>query len=404
MKKSILASLLVFLALGAAAQTENPRGIYRLMTLIGKSGEVNSPYHQYKVCTDSLTLMVVFQRDNVFSMSNNDRKVFNYTGDQPKSDDDKSILIYDSNAEHFTMKWWSDYPYHMIFPQNDWCVEKYQSGQYTKESRIAFEALTGKAGIDAKNPLTGTWRLIGEVDELRDLKKGLSKLHEKYPSSRYFNTFMILSPKNVVRVNGSGGFVVDAVYDGKKEKYREFGEMLFTHFGVSGPVILSASAVIGPLLRKKELKLCIDLKPALTEEQLDQRILRDFSENLNRELRNSLSALLPAKMIPEVIAQSGIAPGRRVHDITREERAALVRALKKLSFTLIGLRGYNEAVITKGGVSVKEVNPSTMESKKVQGLYFAGEILDLDAMTGGFNLQIAWSTGYLAGKNAAAEE
>ena len=104
MKKSILASLLVFLALGAAAQTENPRGIYRLMTLIGKSGEVNSPYHQYKVCTDSLTLMVVFQRDNVFSMSNNDRKVFNYTGDQPKSDDDKSILIYDSNAEHFTMK------------------------------------------------------------------------------------------------------------------------------------------------------------------------------------------------------------------------------------------------------------------------------------------------------------
>ena len=190
------------------------------------------------------------------------------------------------------------------------------------------------------------------------------------------------------------------VFDGKKEKYREFGEMLFTHFGVSGPVILSASAVIGPLLRKKELKLCIDLKPALTEEQLDQRILRDFSENLNRELRNSLSALLPAKMIPEVIAQSGIAPERRVHDITREERAALVRALKKLTFTLIGLRGYNEAVITKGGVSVKEVNPSTMESKKVQGLYFAGELLDLDAMTGGFNLQIAWSTGYLAGKKA----
>ena len=192
------------------------------------------------------------------------------------------------------------------------------------------------------------------------------------------------------------------VFDGKKEKYREFGEMLFTHFGVSGPVILSASAVIGPLLRKKELKLCIDLKPALTEEQLDQRILRDFSENLNRELRNSLSALLPARMIPEVIAQSGVAPERRVHDITREERAALVRALKKLSFTLIGLRGYNEAVITKGGVSVKEVNPSTMESKKVQGLYFAGELLDLDAMTGGFNLQIAWSTGYLAGKNAGA--
>lgn len=216
MKKSILASLLVSFAMGASAQTENPRGIYRLMTLIGKSGEVNSPYHQYKVCTDSLTLMVVFQRNNVFSMSNNDRKVFNYTGDQPKSEDDKSILIYDSNAEHFSLKWWSDYPYHMIFPHNDWCVEKYQSGQYTEESRIAFDAMTGKAEVDAKNPLTGIWRLIGEMDELRDLKKGLSKLHEQYPDSKYFNTFMIFSPNNVVRVNGSGGFVVDAVYDGKK--------------------------------------------------------------------------------------------------------------------------------------------------------------------------------------------
>jgi hypothetical protein len=173
MRKIILTLLLVSFAVGATAQTENPRGIYRLMTLVGKNGEVNSPFHQYKVCTDSLTLMVVFQRNDVFSISNNDHMVFNYTGDQPKSEDDKSILVYDSNAEHFTEKWWSEYPYHMIFPHNDWCVEKYKSGEYTEESRTAFDALTGKAEVDASNPLSGTWRLIGYVDELRDVKKEL---------------------------------------------------------------------------------------------------------------------------------------------------------------------------------------------------------------------------------------
>ena len=216
MKKSILALLLVSLALGAAAQTENPRGIYKLMTLIGKNGEVNSPFHQYKICTDSLTLMVVFQRNNVFTMNNNDRQVFNYTGDQPKSDEDKSILIYDSNGEHFTEKWWSDFRGHTIFPENDWCVEKYQSGQYTAESRACFDAMSGKAEVDAANPLSGTWRMIGMVDELRDVKKALPRLHEQYPNSRYFNRFQIFSPKNIVRVDGSGGYVVDAVYDGKK--------------------------------------------------------------------------------------------------------------------------------------------------------------------------------------------
>ena len=216
MKKTILTLLFAALWVGATAQTENPRGIYRLMTIIGKSGEVNSPFHQYKICNDSLTLMVVFQRNDFFRITNNDRQVFNYTGDQPKSEEDKSILVYDSNAEHFTEKWWSDYTYHMIFPTNDWCTEKYESGQYTKESRIAFDAMTGKAEVDAGNPLTGTWRLIGLVDELRDIKKRLPKLHEDYADSRYFNTFIVLSPKNMVRVNGSGGFIVDAVCDGKK--------------------------------------------------------------------------------------------------------------------------------------------------------------------------------------------
>ena len=216
MKKTLTTILLALASLAVQAQTENPRGIYRLMTLVGKNGEVNSPFHQYKICTDSLTLMVVFGRNNVFSMNNNDHQVFNYTGDQPKSDDDKSILIYDSNAEHFSEKWWSDYRGHMIFPENDWCVEEYQSGQYTAESRACFDAMSGKAEVDAKNSLTGTWRMIGMVDELRDVKKRLPKLHEEYTQSRYFNDFMILSPKHVVRVDRGGGFVVNATYDGKK--------------------------------------------------------------------------------------------------------------------------------------------------------------------------------------------
>ena len=216
MKTTLTTILLALASLAVQAQTENPRGIYRLMTLVGKNGEVNSPFHQYKICTDSLTLMVVFQRNNVFTMNNNDHQVFNYTGDQPKSDDDKSILIYDSNAEHFSEKWWSDFRGHMIFPENDWCVEKYQSGQYTAESRACFDAMTGKAEVDAKNPLSGTWRMIGMVDELRDVKKRLSKLHEEYTQSRYFNDFMILSPNFISPAPEVKTHVVDATYDGKK--------------------------------------------------------------------------------------------------------------------------------------------------------------------------------------------
>ena len=190
------------------------------------------------------------------------------------------------------------------------------------------------------------------------------------------------------------------ILDGSKEKYREFGEMLFTHFGVSGPVILSASAVAGPLLKKKELKLLIDLKPALSAEQLDRRILRDFSEALNKDLRNALTDLFPARLISEVLFQAGLDPSLKVRDITKEERGRLVRTTKGLLFTLTGLRGFTEVIVTKGGVSVKDVDPSTMQSKVVKDLFFAGELLDLDAMTGGFNLQIAWSTGFLAGKSA----
>ena len=187
-----------------------------------------------------------------------------------------------------------------------------------------------------------------------------------------------------------------------KKLYTDFGEMLFTHFGVSGPMILSASASIKPAFFKDfahDMTLKIDLKPALDKEQLDKRILKDFEEAKNKQYKNSIQKLLPSKMIPIIIRLSGIDPDKQVNEITKEERARLVELLKGLPMTIIGLRGWNEAIITKGGVSVKQVNPSTMESKLVKGLYFAGELLDLDAMTGGFNLQIAWSTGYLAGNS-----
>jgi hypothetical protein len=189
------------------------------------------------------------------------------------------------------------------------------------------------------------------------------------------------------------------ILKGNKVLYEEFGEMLFTHFGVSGPVLLSASSYVAARLRKEPLTLSIDLKPALTEEQLDARILRDFEEVKNKQFKNSLDQLLPSKMIPVIIDRSGIAPEKKVNEITREERHRIVTAIKDFKLTLTGLRGYNEAIITQGGVSVREVNPSTMESKLMKGLYFAGEVLDLDAVTGGYNLQIAWSTGHLAGSS-----
>ena len=194
-----------------------------------------------------------------------------------------------------------------------------------------------------------------------------------------------------------------SITDGKKKLYEEFGEMLFTHYGVTGPVILSASSVVGKTLRKKELTLHIDLKPALSEEQLDKRILREFDANHNKQYKNSIDSLFPAKLKPIMIELSEIEPEKKVNEITKEERQRLVHLIKDFTMTLTGLRSYNEAIITKGGVSVKEIDPGTMESKKMKGLYFAGEVLDLDAVTGGYNLQIAWSTGYLAGINAGCD-
>ena len=191
--------------------------------------------------------------------------------------------------------------------------------------------------------------------------------------------------------------VAVCIKDSNKTLYEDFGELLFTHFGVSGPTVLSASSYVIDIIRTKELELVIDLKPALNEQQLDERVLRDFEENKNRKFANSLDKLLPKSLIPVIIDRSGINPDKKVNEIKKEERRNLIKLIKNFNLTLTGLRGFNEAIITHGGVSVKEIDPGTMESKLIKNLHFAGEIIDVDAVTGGYNLQIAWSTGFLAG-------
>ena len=188
------------------------------------------------------------------------------------------------------------------------------------------------------------------------------------------------------------------VTDTQKNKviFTDFGEMLFTHFGVSGPLILSASAHMRPM-EKKRYRISIDLKPALTEEQLDKRVQRDFSENINRNFINALNGLLPKKLVPVIVKLFGIPASVKVNSITKEQRLTLVHLLKNLCLTVNAYRPVDEAIVTSGGVKVSELDPKTMQSKIVKGLYFAGEVIDADAYTGGFNLQIAFSTGFLAG-------
>ena len=197
------------------------------------------------------------------------------------------------------------------------------------------------------------------------------------------------------------------IFDAEKDKkiYEDFGEMIFTHFGVSGPIILSASAHlvryknIEELLHNKKISLILDLKPALDEKKLNDRILRDFSEQKNKQFKNSLDKLLPRKLIPVIIEKSGINADKKINEISKKEREKLVKSIKEYIVKIKDFRPIDEAIITSGGISIKEINPKTMESKKVSGLYFAGEIIDVDAYTGGFNLQIAYSTGYVAGLN-----
>ena len=189
------------------------------------------------------------------------------------------------------------------------------------------------------------------------------------------------------------------IKNGKKVLYEDFGEMMFTHFGVTGPMILSASAHIGAKLAKApngELSAYLDLKPALTKEQLDARILREFEAGPNKQFKNVIGVLFPSSLTPVMLELGGIPAEKKIHDISREERQHFIDLIKAFPFTITGMGEFKEAIITRGGVSVKEINPGTMESKKISGLYFAGEVLDLDAVTGGYNLQIAWATAYLA--------
>lgn len=185
-----------------------------------------------------------------------------------------------------------------------------------------------------------------------------------------------------------------------KVLYSEFGEMLFTHFGISGPVILSGSSYIVKNIKKGEkVDISIDLKPALSKETLDARVLREFGEFANKDFRNSLGNILPKSLIPVIIRLSGINQFKKVNEVTKEERKRFVEFIKDFPLTVKDTRGFNEAIITQGGVCVKDINPATMESKHIKGLFFAGEVIDVDALTGGYNLQIAWSTGWLAGKS-----
>ncbi len=204
---------------------------------------------------------------------------------------------------------------------------------------------------------------------------------------RFCETLMGLSLKNVA---------INIKDEKNKTVYTDFGEMLFTHFGVSGPIILSASSHL--IEKKDKFTIHLDLKPALDEKTLDKRILRDFKENINKDFKNALNDLLPQKIIPVIINLSGIDENKKVNEITKEERKNLISSIKDMKLTVLGPTGFNDAVITRGGISVDEINPHSMESNIVKGLYFAGEIIDVDGYTGGYNLQIAFSTGKLAGE------
>lgn len=282
------------------------------------------------------------------------------------------------------------------------CVEKIEC----EDSRVTGVVLCGGRKIEADAVIVATggmsYQATGSTgDGYRFAEESGHKVTECMPSLVPFNA----QEEWVAKLQGlSLKNVLVTIYDGKKKLYEDFGEMLFTHFGVSGPLILSASAAIKQNTIKKPLQMFIDLKPALSYEALDKRILREFDDAKNKQFKNSINKLLPSKMIPVIIGLSGIDPDKKVNEISKGEREGLVNLLKKLPVTLNGTRQWNEAIVTKGGISTKDINPSTMESKIIKNLYFAGEVLDLDALTGGYNLQIAWSTGALAGKSINKEE
>lgn len=264
-----------------------------------------------------------------------------------------------------------------------------------KGVKLKNEELSADAVILATGgisyPSTGSTgdgiRWAGEMGH--DLKPLLQSLVPLETKETFVEELMGLSLKNVEA----------SVYDSRdKLLYKDFGEMLFTHFGVSGPIIISASAVVNERLAKEQLKLYIDLKPAMSHEELDKRVLREFDMNKTKQFKNAVTPLFPGKLAPVMVKLSGINPDIKVCEIKANERSNFVSLMKKLPLTITGLRPFTEAIVTRGGVSVKDINPKTMESKRIKNLYFAGEMIDVDAYTGGFNLQIAWSTGMAAGK------
>lgn len=260
------------------------------------------------------------------------------------------------------------------------CGVKAQGREYRSNSVLI--ACGGKS-----YPLTGStgdgYRLVESAGHtVTELKPSLVPIVSE---DKFCAELMGLSLRNITL----------KLYDGEKVIYSELGEMLFTHFGVSGPLVLSASSHIRNM-QKNRFKFVIDLKPALSSEQLDARIQRDFAENLNRDFINGIRKLLPAKLIPVIVRLSGISPERKINSITKDERRKFGELIKNFPVRVSGFRPIDEAIITSGGISVREINPKTMESKLVKNLFFAGEVIDVDAYTGGFNLQIAFSTAYSA--------
>lgn len=267
-------------------------------------------------------------------------------------------------------------------------------GVYVKDKKMTADAVIVATG-GLSYPTTGStgdgYRWAGETEHaVTALRPALVPMEAEFGDGSPAGELQGLALKNISV----------SIRKGKKELTNGFGEMMFTHFGVSGPALLSASSVVAKELEKGPLDLAIDWKPALSKEQLSARILREFENAKNKILKNVVGNLLPARAVPVLLRLSNVAPEIPVHEVTREARQSLVHVLKAFPMRLTGLRGYPEAIITQGGISVKEVHPATMESKRVKHLFFAGEILDLDGFTGGYNLQIAWSTGRAAGKAA----
>lgn len=268
--------------------------------------------------------------------------------------------------------------------KNEMVLGLYADGQYYEGDRVIIA--TGGMSYQATGSTGDGYRFAKETGhKVTELMPSLVPMNTK---ENYIKEMQGLSLKNVTL----------SLEKDNKVLYSEFGEMMFTHFGVTGPLVLTASANIGSIIRKQSVNGYIDLKPALTEEQLDARLLREFEEGNTKQFKNVVGHLYPSKMVPVMIELSGIRPDKKVNEITREERKKLLEITKHFPFTVTGLRDFKEAIITKGGVDVKNINPKTMESKLVKGLYFIGEVLDVDALTGGFNLQVAWSTAYAAAK------